>query len=143
MDLVLKETYVKNLEFMCDQLHASISVLQGDSSPALQSLMDRVGDWSDETFGHGDRSIACLTHLIKEVGELATTILKLKDKKVLPEDVFLEFADNFMLLIDVARMQGLSAAGLLMATRIKLSINKGRRWNEPDGNGIIAHKKED
>jgi len=50
-----------------------------------------------------------------------------------------EFADCFMLLIAAAKMEGMSGNDLILITRLKLALNKKRKWGKPDENGVVEH----
>ena len=118
----------------------------------VQDLMDKVGAWSDSTFGPGDRALPIAYHLKKEVDELIEALKladsMLKDESVNPEAyrrqrvaVKYEYADCLMLLLDSARQDGLTAEELRIFTERKLSINKFREWGKPDENGVVEHIK--
>lgn len=102
----------------------------------LQKLMDDIREWSDATFGEGQRTIPILHHLIKEVPEA----IQACDRDA--ETAIYEFADCMMLLLDAANHHGISAEDLLISVRAKLEINKHRKWGKPDKNGVIEHIKE-
>lgn len=118
----------------------------------LQKLMDEITEWSDATFGEGQRNPAILHHLKKEVPELIEAIEKFqkgntiktpysKSIKLL-KDVWEEYADCMMLLLDSANHFGLSADRLLHQVKKKLEINKKRKWGKPDCNGVIEHIRD-
>lgn len=103
----------------------------------LQDLMDEIFEWSDKTF-ENQNSISKINHLKKEIDELKASIFhehgELEKK--------MEFADCFMLLILIAKMEGLSANDLIESTNLKLGINKNRAWGKPDKDGIVEHIRE-
>jgi len=96
----------------------------------LQTLQAEIGGWSDETFGDGSRLKPCLAHFKKEVYELYN------------DPSTEEFADCLMLLLDGARMYGLSTEELLEYTELKLERNRKREWGSPDRNGAIEHVRD-
>jgi NTP pyrophosphatase (non-canonical NTP hydrolase) len=118
----------------------------------LQKLMDDIREWSDGTFGEAQRTIPILHHLKKEVPEAIEAV---RQKEKVEHDASvgvgefyrksnkaaLEFADCFMLILDAASHFGLSASDLLQVTKIKLEINKDRKWGKPDENGVVEHIK--
>ena len=107
----------------------------------LQKLMNDIAEWSDATFGDGQRNPAITYHLKKEVTELIDAIekyQKCESKENLNKACF-EFADCFMLLLDSASHFGMTAGNMLWYTEEKLSINKNRKWGKPDENGVIEH----
>lgn len=115
----------------------------------LQNLMNEISEWSDETFGEGQRNPAILYHLKKEVPELIEAMEKFQKENTIMtpykkandqlKKVWEEYADCFMLLLDSADKFGLTAERLEYITRNKLEINKKRQWGKPDCNGVVEH----
>jgi NTP pyrophosphatase (non-canonical NTP hydrolase) len=105
----------------------------------LQKLMYDISEWSDATFGNGQRNPAIAHHLKKEVEELIT---ELSQPKSDIDKTTMEFADCFMLLLDSAHHYGLSAKDLIELAYKKLEINKARKWGKPDKNGVVEHIKD-
>lgn len=116
----------------------------------LQLLMNDVRQWSDATFGYGQRTTAIVHHLKKEVDELIQALNKTYElgcdesvgvgelgRQILKTEI--EYADCFMLLLDSAHHFGLSAENIVDLTREKLEINKKRKWGSPDKNGVLEH----
>lgn len=130
----------------------------------LQTLMNDISEWSDATFGDGQRNPAIVYHLKKEVDELIEALLKywnadvtaMHKSNALGADnsvgvgefkrqlnkTEMEFADCFMLLLDSAHHFSLSAEQLINLTREKLGVNKTRKWGKPDANGVVEHIKD-
>jgi hypothetical protein len=118
----------------------------------LQKLMDDIAEWSDKTFGEGQRNPAIVHHLSKEVPELIKAIEEFqvnntiqtpyKEANNMLKSVWEEYSDCFMLLLDSAHHFGLSADRLLHITRKKLEVNKTRKWGKPDCNGVVEHIRE-
>ena len=122
----------------------------------LQDLMDDVADWSDSQFGKGNRTVSMLHHLKKEVPELIEAVQAIQDINKLEDnqpvdfmecseiakEMFYEFADVFMLIIDSARSMNLNAKALIEFTQQKLEINKKRNWGDADENGVVGHTKD-
>ena len=119
----------------------------------LQELMDEIREFSDATFGNGQRTSAILHHLKKEVPELIEAFEKEKtagaddsvgvgefSRKV--SQTKMEFADCFMLLLDAASHYDLTAEELIEVTVTKLEINRQRKWGKPDKNGVVEHIRE-
>lgn len=109
----------------------------------LQKLINEIGLWSELTFSH-QNSISKLHHLQKEVAELINAIGQAPsepDKK--NEEVHLEFADCFILLLDAARKQGFTAQNILDAIVDKMDINKSKKWGKPDENGVMEHIRDE
>lgn len=116
----------------------------------LQDLMNQISEWSDKTFGEGQRSAPIAYHLKKEVDELIDAINKAKelgcDESVgvgefgrqLQATKF-EYADCLMLILDSAHHFGISAKDLISAVIDKLEINKNRKWGKADENGVVEH----
>lgn len=119
----------------------------------LQTLMNNIAEWSDATFGDGQRNPAIVHHLKKEVEELIEALNK-TDALYADDSVGvgeferqvnrtkMEFADCFMLLLDSAHHFGISSDGLIALTRKKLDINKARKWGKPDKNGVVEHIRD-
>jgi len=108
----------------------------------LQKLMDDIREWSDATFGEGQRTVPILHHLKKEVDELIEEVMADLELESDSGTSLTEFADTFMLLFDAANHHGFTAANILNAVRGKLEINKKRKWGRPDENGVVEHIKE-
>ncbi len=107
----------------------------------LQKLINEIGQWSESTFSH-QNSISKLHHLQKEVAELIHAIEQAPSESVKNNDVNHEFADCFILLLDAARKEGLSATNILNAIVEKMEINKSRKWGKPDENGVMEHIRD-
>lgn len=103
----------------------------------LQKLMDDISEWSDATFGEGQRNPAIVYHLKKEVDELIDVFENYSRNE--HRRLWFEYADCIMLLLDSASHAGFSAEDLLSAVKEKLEINKNRKWGKPDTNGVIEH----
>lgn len=102
----------------------------------LQKIMNEIAEWSDATFGEGQRTVPILHHLKKEVDEAIEVCSNMP--KGTP-DAKLEFADMLMLVLDAATHFDIDAEELIMYTKQKLEINKKRRWGVPDSNGVVEH----
>lgn len=105
----------------------------------LQDLMNDISEWSNNTFGDGQRNPAIIYHLKKEVDELINAF---KSPEEMPDkflSVRMEFADCFMLLLDSALHAGITAEELIQVTKEKLEINRNRKWGNPDENGVVEH----
>lgn len=136
----------------------------------IQTLAFEIKDWSDKTFGNGDRAISILHHLGKEIPELIEAMEKFKNYPETAEytgldysdrnggesrmteksfnkylelqhNVYEEFADCFMLLLDSASHFPMTTDTLIAQTQKKLEINKKRKWGKPDINGVVEHIK--
>ena len=93
----------------------------------INGLQNQIAEWSDKTFGDGQRLQPIIAKLKKEVEELY---------KHPCED---EFADCIILLLDAAWRVGISGDGLIRIGLIKLALNKKRKWGKPDKDGVIQH----
>ena len=120
----------------------------------IQTLRNDISEWSNATFGEGQRNPAIVHHLKKEVDELIEALNKTNafgydnsigvgEFKRKCEKTEMEFADCFMLLLDSAHHFDLTAENLINLTRKKLDINKSRKWGKPDKNGVVEHIKYD
>ena len=105
-------------------------------------------EWSDATFGEGQRNPAILHHLSKEVAELIEALKKFQQEDSISnivkseqnlKQLFFEYADCFMLLLDSASHMGLTFDILYEYTKRKLEINRNRKWGKPDENGVVEH----
>jgi hypothetical protein len=103
----------------------------------LQKLMNEISEWSDKTFGDGKRNPAIVYHLKKEVDELIDVFEN--NPRNEHRQLWFEYADCMMLLLDSAFHAGFTADDLLLAVKEKLEINKNRKWGKPDANGVIEH----
>lgn len=105
----------------------------------IQNLMIEISTWSSQQFPtlEGTRGIiAKLSHLKEEITELQVAVDN-GDKK----EINNEIADCFMLLFDVAHNLKITENDIIKFSRVKLGINKDRKWSNPDNNGVIHHIK--
>lgn len=105
----------------------------------IQNLMIEISTWSSQQFPtlEGTRGIiAKLSHLKEEVTELQVAVDNGNKKEINDE-----IADCFMLLFDVAHNLKITENDIIKFSRVKLGINKDRKWSNPDNNGIIHHIK--
>lgn len=105
----------------------------------IQNLMIEISTWSSQQFPtlEGTRGIiAKLSHLKEEVTELQVAVDN-GDKKEINDEI----ADCFMLLFDVAHALKITENDIIKFSRVKLGINKDRKWSNPDNNGVIHHIK--
>lgn len=111
----------------------------------VQTFMDDIHQWADNTFGADRKTIAVLHHLKQEVPELIEAIEKYGDKmKPLGEPkVEFEFADCFILILNAASKYGLNFNQLMYVSMLKLEICKNREWGKPDANGVVNHIKKE
>lgn len=112
----------------------------------VQRLMFEIREWSDNTFGNGQRNPAIVYHLKKEVDELIEAINECNkevDHVRFPtaeiHNLKMEYADCMMLLLDAISHSDFSAHCIFKAVKEKLEINKKRTWGKPDANGVIEH----
>ena len=106
-----------------------------EGAEKLQKLMTDISEWSNKTFGDGQRNPAIVYHLKKEVNELIAVFEG--NPRNAHRQLWFEYADCLMLLLDSALHAGFTARDLIDATREKLEINKTRKWGKPDENGVI------
>lgn len=95
-------------------------------------LKDAIAEFSDRKFGVDRPYTAPLHHLKKEVDE------------AIEYGNILEFADMLLLLLDAFRKQfpTLNTENLIDASFEKIAICEKRKWNTPDGNGVIEHIRD-
>ena len=97
---------------------------------SLQTMQNEVVCWADEQFPNRTPGIALLK-LFSELGELIDE----PDKRS-------EWADVFILLLDIAHLCNVSADDILRAIVEKMKINRERIWQRQNGiTGVISHKK--
>lgn len=121
----------------------------------IQRLQDRIKEWSDGTFGLHRLGTPIIHHLKAETDELieALNLLHqgvyanddnngLKSLREKKDQVLMEFADCFMLLIDAAAHEQITIDMLSEAADRKLEINKQRKWGKPNDLGYFEHIKE-
>ena len=121
----------------------------------IQKLQNDVKKWSDETFGAHRTGTPIAYHLKKEIKEVIDALEEYhqgtysNEVDGIVEQYFLkrnrikfELADCLTLLIDIAAHEQIDMDDLLDACERKLVINKGRKWGEPDENGVIEHIHE-
>ena len=94
-----------------------------------QKLQDDIGAFTDVTFPKATARSKAL-HMSEEAKEAADD----------PSDI-LEWADCMILLLDGARKAGYSTQDIYAGVLRKMEINKNRRWEIPDGEGIARHVK--
>lgn len=99
----------------------------------MQGLVKDIGEWSETTFGVGDRTKPLLEHLKKEVDEAIVT----HDIKSIYFDWAL--ADCFILLFDIMYRNNMTMGQIESVIKEKMDVNKKRKWHNPDENGIIEH----
>lgn len=92
-----------------------------------QQLQDDIGAFAEKTFPDASPRSKAL-HLSEEAKEAADN----------PSDIS-EWADCMILLSDGARKSGFSMDDLYQAVLRKMEINKKRKWDAGDKDGIIRH----
>jgi len=116
----------------------------------MQKLQDSVAEWGDKTFGERQNSVGILAHLMKETKELYDAVCALEfghpdsilNRVVFQKKIDMEFADVTMLLLEAAAKHNISIEGLVQRTRMKLAVNKIRKWGTPSEDGSIQHIEE-
>ncbi len=98
----------------------------------LEKFIKKRNKFSSKQFGTKKERgcLGPLHHLKKEVQELIDN----------PDDE-MEWADNFLLLLDAAWRKGHSLQDLINFADKKLDININRKWGEPDKDGVYQHIK--
>lgn len=92
------------------------------------TLTREVCAWADATFGDRQDNSGKITHLAKEVQELAAA-----------PDSMEEVADCLLLLMDIGR----DPDAILRAVRAKLEVCRARKWGEQSPDGVIEHIPKD
>lgn len=109
----------------------------------MEKQFKEVTEWQQETFGDKCTTVSLARHLIDEV-------IELRDELMFVEllvrgnyyNIEKELADCFILLFGIANRLGYDHDDLCKFIDNKLAINKQRKWNEPDANGVIKHKED-
>ena len=104
---------------------------------SLQKFMDDCNKWREVTFP-GATPISHLIHLLKEVEELKSAIFHKHGK----DEIHEEFADCFILLLNVASQCNLTINDLHQFAITKMDVNKKRKWCKPDKDGVVYHVKD-
>ncbi len=99
-----------------------------------QELMTETHKWADERFNNPSINTVAL-HVQLEAKELYDAIRF----NFAEQDVKMEFADCFILLLQVASRYGMTFDDLLKVANEKFEINKTRKWASPDAAGIFQH----
>ena len=97
----------------------------------MNDLQYDLFEWSKRTFPNQPLS-GKFAHLRKELKELEEN----------PEDV-MEYADCYMLLMDIASSNEIYLDEIHRAAAKKLVINKNRKWNKPNADGSVEHVREE
>lgn len=85
--------------------------------------IDAQRNWSNRTFGPGERTGGVLAHLRKELDEVAAA----------PDDLQ-EWADLLILVLDGATRRGFTGTEVINAYHTKMVENHARTW--PDWRGF-------
>ena len=93
----------------------------------IQTFINDLSIWSDNTFGKDRDFKGPLNHLKLEIEEVIESEGKIS-----------EFIDCFMLLLDSFRKVGGNEEILLQGLKNKLDINKLRKWKKSN-NDIYLH----
>tara|TARA_R110000744_G_scaffold159562_1_gene275680 strand:+ start:219 stop:521 length:303 start_codon:yes stop_codon:yes gene_type:complete len=94
-------------------------------------VQDDIWEWAKNTFPNS-KTDNHLNHLLKEIEELRAD----------PKDL-LEYADCFIILLHVAKQNGVTVDLIQDAVKIKMDINKKRNWTQPDKDGAQHHIEEE
>ena len=84
----------------------------------LNTYLNKHKEWSEKTFGKGTNTEGLCKHITKELDEI----------KESPKDAT-EYADVFILLIDMLWRNGLTAEEFEKALEEKQEINLKRKWH--------------
>lgn len=94
----------------------------------LQQIQDKIVEWADQALPNRTPQQAFLK-LFEELGEVLSR----------PRDE-MEWADVFIILVDLANFHGISGAMLNQAILDKMEVNRGRQWGENEL-GVMKHKQ--
>jgi len=98
-------------------------------------LQGEVATWQAETFPEATVE-SKIKHLEKEIFELDCARAEELEGRIPATSVLEEAADCAMLLFGIAALEG---GNLLGEVQKKLEINRGRKWGEPDEDGVVEH----
>lgn len=100
--------------------------------PAIdEEWLERRNEWSDRTFGTGDRTDYILHHIETELDEVRQA----------PDDVY-EWVDIILLALDGAWRAGHNPNRVLGALRLKAEFNTTRTWRKDDSGLLVTDTKE-
>jgi hypothetical protein len=104
-----------------------------DFCEELTDLITDQSEWSQRTFGvDAERGpIGALKHLEKEAKEA--------QQAVGTDELVVELADCFLLLLDATRRSGFKLDALIEAAQAKMEINKQRDWPKPTSDEPVEH----
>lgn len=98
----------------------------------MSDFQREVGEWAASVFTQAThRSI--VAHLRREVGELRDAV---EEPAISNLAIMLEAADCYLLLLHLSHRLGMD---LGEAARLKHQDNVGRRWGDPDAEGVVEH----
>lgn len=120
----------------------------------LTDLIARQTEWADRTFGPPEISgpIPPIKHIGKEVVELIEAIREYDKNSDVPEshrtielkeNVYTEFADIFLLLLDSSRRFGIKFTQLIDIARKKHEECRERIWDVPEWTYTYDEVNED
>lgn len=96
-----------------------------------------VIEWQNKTFKQSTAK-SKVAHLSQEIKELNDELNKETQND---NEIRLEFADCFILLMGAAASYGLSYKDVVFAISAKMKINRKRKWGKPDKYGVVNHVK--
>ena len=97
-------------------------------------IFEAITEWQKSVFTQAT-PVSQAKHLEREAEELR------KDLETGNPERRLEFADCLFLLFGAAVADGMTYQDLCNALTEKLELNKARKWQKPDKNGIVFHVK--
>jgi hypothetical protein len=96
----------------------------------MDKLQKDLYQWASKQF-KGQPVSGKFSHLRKEIDELEAE----------QQDI-MEYADCYMLLMDIASNNGILLSDIHAAAERKLEINKKRNWGKQNKDGSICHVKD-
>lgn len=121
-----------NPEHVAKDIARKLIIASGieEEAATIDDFQDKTYAWSTETFPSASVK-SRLAHMESEVREI------LDD----PSDIT-EWADAFLLFMDAGKCAGHKASEIITAARAKHTINKARKWGNPNKHGFVEHIKE-
>lgn len=106
------------MDDMCNAHDLATQLLGSDNFEFdLVTHLDRQREWSEKTFGPGDRTEGVLDHICKELAEVKND----------PDDIY-EWVDIVLLALDGAWRAGYTSTDIALAIDNKQKKNERRQW---------------
>ena len=108
--------------------------MQTSNKLDLAQFLHAQSEWSDETFGYGDRRESVVAHIAKELTEVLNAPSRVEAMR--------EFCDVILLALDGARRCAETPDDVCAYLISKQKINMLREWGSPDSSGVVEHVRD-